>query len=181
MLSSWKTGLTTIAILWRLNILSIHHLNWIWSVSNEAILATKQKFFFAKVALLQSITDIALLGFWLILHPGVFISYYTIICFFAKKKFFECFYFSEYAIRMFLFVFWLRNMPSIKYVGNKGNERGHPKFLQMRRRGERCHASCAGTHLHYPFSCFYLMVSYVSRSPFQYVCFSLWYCAFTSF
>ena len=33
------------------------------TVSNETILATKQEFFFTKVAPLQSITDIELLGF----------------------------------------------------------------------------------------------------------------------
>ena len=35
--------------------------------------------------------------------------------------FFECLYFSEYDIGMLLFVFWLRNRPSIKYVRNWGN------------------------------------------------------------
>ena len=34
-----------------------------FTVSNETILATKQGFFFTKVAPVQSITDIALLGF----------------------------------------------------------------------------------------------------------------------
>ena len=33
------------------------------TVSNETILATKQEFFFTKVAPVQSITDIVLLGF----------------------------------------------------------------------------------------------------------------------
>ena len=33
------------------------------TVSNETILATKQEFFFTKVAPLQSITDIIILGF----------------------------------------------------------------------------------------------------------------------
>ena len=35
--------------------------------------------------------------------------------------FFECVYFSEYDIGMVLFVFWLRNKSSIKYVRNWGN------------------------------------------------------------
>ena len=70
---------------------------------------------------MQSITDIALLGFSLILLPRMFISYYTIIYFFVKKSFFKCLYFSEYNIRMFLLAFWLRNSPSIKYVRNQGN------------------------------------------------------------
>ena len=74
------------------------------TVSNETILATKQEFFFTKVAPVQSITDIVLLGFSLILLPGMFISYYTIIYFFVKNFFsnvyisvntiFECSYLS---------------------------------------------------------------------------------------
>ena len=38
-----------------------------------------------------------------------------------KNFFFENLYFSEYDIPMLLFVFWLRNRPSIKYVCNWGN------------------------------------------------------------
>ena len=38
--------------------------------------------------------------------------------------FFECLYFSEYDIRMLLFVFWLRNRPFIKQVRNWGNGGG---------------------------------------------------------
>ena len=45
-----------------------------FTVSNETILATKQEFFFTKVAPVQSITDFVLLDFWLILLPGMFIS-----------------------------------------------------------------------------------------------------------
>ena len=52
-----------------------------FTISNETILATKQEFFFTKVAPVQSITDIVLLGFSLTLLPGMFISYYTIISF----------------------------------------------------------------------------------------------------
>ena len=62
-------------------------------------------------------TDIVLLGFSLILLPAMLISYYTII-YFRKDFFFKYLYFSEYDIRMFLFVFWLTNRPSIKYVRN---------------------------------------------------------------
>ena len=39
---------------------------WVWLI-NEAIQATRQEFFFTKVASVQSITDIALLDFWLML------------------------------------------------------------------------------------------------------------------
>ena len=46
------------------------------TISNEAILATKQEFFFfAKVVPVQRITDIVLLGFWLILLPWMFIEW----------------------------------------------------------------------------------------------------------
>ena len=82
------------------------------TVSNKTILPTKQEFFFTKAASVQSITDILLLDFWLILLPWIFISSYTTICFFVKNFFFECLYFTEYDILMFLFVFWLRNSPS---------------------------------------------------------------------
>ena len=121
--------------------------------------STSYEFKFTKEAPIQSITDIALLGFSLILLPGMFISYCTIIYFFVYIYIyiyiyiFECLYFSEYDIPMFLFVFWLRNRPSIKYVRRQGNGGGHPKG------GERYHASCVRTHLHYLFSCFCHMVS----------------------
>ena len=52
------------------------------------ILATKQEFFFTKVAPVQSITDTVLL----LLIPGMFISYYTIIYFFVNNFFFEYFF-----------------------------------------------------------------------------------------
>ena len=100
------------------------------TVSNETILATKQEFFFTKVAPLQSMTDIVLLGFWLILLPWMFISSYTTIYFFIKNFFFKYLCFSQYDIRMFLFVFWLRNRPSLKYVRNWGNGGAHPNCVQ---------------------------------------------------
>ena len=65
-----------------------------FTVSNETILATKQEFFFTKVAPGQSITDIVLFGLSLILLPGMFISYYTIIYFFVNKFFFRMFSFQ---------------------------------------------------------------------------------------
>ena len=74
------------------------------TVSNETILATKQEFFFTKVVPVQSITDIVLLGFWSILLPGMFISSYPTIYYFANNFFsnayisvntiFECSYLS---------------------------------------------------------------------------------------
>ena len=57
------------------------------AVSNKTILTTKQEFFFTKVAPVQSITDIVLWSFWLILLPWVFISSYASIFFFVKNFF----------------------------------------------------------------------------------------------
>ena len=88
------------------------------TVLNETIPATKHEIFFTKVAGVQSLIDIVLLGFLLILLPGMFISYYTIIYFFVNNFFFECLYFSECDIQMFLFVFWLIDRLSITYVHN---------------------------------------------------------------
>ena len=64
------------------------------TVSNETILAPKQEFFFTKETPAQSITDIVLLGFWLMLLPAMFISSYTTICFFVKIFFFRMFIFQ---------------------------------------------------------------------------------------
>ena len=58
---------------------------------------------------------------------------------------------------MFLFVFWLRGRPSIKYLHNWGNEGAHPKGAHSR--GEDYHASCVSTHLYHLFSCFCLVLS----------------------
>ena len=106
-------------------------------------------------------TDIVPLGFWLILLPWIFILSYTTIYFFINNFFFfECLCFSEYAIRMFLFVFWSKNRPSIKYLriwGNGGES--HSKCVQVRRGGEGYHVSCVRMHLRDLFSCFYFMVS----------------------
>ena len=48
----------------------------------------------------------------------MFISHYTTIYFSVKIFFFERLYFSEYDIRIFLFVFWVEKRPSIKDVRN---------------------------------------------------------------
>ena len=79
------------------------HGSKIWKVSrcrpiasNETILTTKQEFFFTKVALVQSMTDIkhVLLGFWLMMHSGMFISSYTTVYFFVNNFFFRMFIFQ---------------------------------------------------------------------------------------
>ena len=75
------------------------------TVSTETILKTKQEFFVTKVAHVKSIADILLLGFQLMLFSRMFISFFTNIYFLVKKILFKCLYFSEYKIRMFLFVF----------------------------------------------------------------------------
>ena len=46
------------------------------------------------------------------------------VYFFVINFFLECLYLSEYDVRMFLFVFWLRSRPSIKYMHNWGNREG---------------------------------------------------------
>ena len=104
------------------------------TISNETILATKQEFFFTKVAPVQNITDIVLLGFWLILFPGMFISSYTTIYIFVNN-FFSNVYISVNTIFecSYLF-FWMRNRLSIKYVRNLGNGGGSSKL-------------CAGAYL----------------------------------
>ena len=73
------------------------------AVLNKTILAARQEFFFTKLGHVQSITDIVLLDFWLMLLSWIIISCYTII-YFSVKKFiclniyisvitiFECFY-----------------------------------------------------------------------------------------
>ena len=64
------------------------------TVSNETILATKQEFSSTKGAPVKSITDIVLVGFWLILLPGMFISSYTTIYLFVIFFFFSNAYIS---------------------------------------------------------------------------------------
>ena len=62
-----------------------------------------------------------------------FILHYRL--FFRKEIYsLECFYFSEYDIRMFLFVFWLRKGQPIKYVRNW---RGYVWPSKMRTTGYR--------------------------------------------
>ena len=107
------------------------------TVSNKTILATKQKFCFTKAPPVQSITDIALLGFRLILHPGMFINFILHYhLFFRKEFFFEYLYFSEYDIRMFLFV-WEIGHPLSTYATG-GMEVGLSKMCTGAYRGRVC-------------------------------------------
>ena len=87
----------------------------------------------------------------------MFSSSYTTIYFFVKKFiFFECLYFSEYNIRISLYVFCLRKGPSVKYVRNwwGGMERVIQNAYNCVQEGGGCHVSCVRTHLHYLVSCF---------------------------
>ena len=104
-------------------------------VSNETILATRQGFFFTKVAPLQSISDIVFLDL-------------------SQRKLF---------FRMFMFQWiWHSNVFTCFFV-EKGainsvhtQLAGDPKCVKLRTVGGRgCHASCVGTRLHYLFSCFW--------------------------
>ena len=89
-----------------------------FTVSNEIISATKQEFFLYQSSPRTKHNWHCTNGFFIgtALRNVYFILHYHL--FFRKEFFFECLYFSEYDIRMFLFVFWLRNRPSIKYVRN---------------------------------------------------------------
>ena len=95
-----------------------------FTLLSENILKNEQEFFFTKVDREQSITDIVLLGFSLILLSKMFISeclFHTPPSFiFRKESFFRMFIFqfSEYDIRILLFVFGseFRNRLTIKHV-----------------------------------------------------------------
>ena len=92
--------------------------------------------FLSKVAPVQSITDIVLFDFFIntALLNVFFILHYHL--FFRKEIYFsECFYLSEYDIRMSLYGFWLRKGLSIKNVRNTNGEMGkcHPKCVELMR------------------------------------------------
>ena len=105
------------------------------AVSNETILATKQEFFLTKIAPAQSITDIALLRFWLILLPWMFISSYFTIYFFVKDFFFRMFIFQWIRYSDVLICFWLRKGHPLSTYATGEMERGHPKYVQVRTGG----------------------------------------------
>ena len=119
------------------------------TVSNEAILATRQEFFFTKVAPVQSITEInaALLNVYFILHHHLF---------FVKKYIFPNVYISVNTIfKCFYMLFgWERDHQVSTYATYEGmgESRLHLRTWGV---GRGCHASCVRTHLHYLFSCFW--------------------------
>ena len=90
-------------------------------VLNETILATKQEFFLYKISFRTKHNWHCFIGFLIITAPlnVYFILHYHL--FFRNFFFLEGLYYSKYDIWIFLFVFWLRYRPSIKYVHNWGN------------------------------------------------------------
>ena len=112
------------------------------TVSNEPTLTTKQEFFFEKVAPVQSITDIVLLGFWLILLPGMFISSYTTICFLAKNFFSSNVYISVNTIfKCFYLSFSCEIGHPLSMYVTRGMEGVNPNCIQVLTEGEGYHAS----------------------------------------
>ena len=90
------------------------------TVSNETILATKQEFFIYKSR--PRINHNWHCTFRFLINNAPMNVYFILHChlFFRKEFFFfECLYFGEYDIRKFLFVFWLRNRPSMEGGSSK--------------------------------------------------------------
>ena len=106
------------------------------AASNDTILATRQEFFFTKVAPVQSITDIILFDFWLMLLSWMFISSYTAIYFFVKKFIFSNAYISVNTIVECLYMSfgWERGHQLSTYATD-GEMGGHPKCVQLPREG----------------------------------------------
>ena len=118
---------------------------WRSAASNETILATRQEVFFTKLTsadqgnlltrakhnlhcIIVILINAGLLNFYFILHCYLF---------FGKEiYFFECLYFSEYDIRVSLYVFfWLKKGTSIKDVRNCWVMGVYPKCVQLRTGG----------------------------------------------
>ena len=74
-----------------------------------------------------------IIGFFInaALRNVYFIIYYQ-FTFSSRNCFFECLHFNEYSIRMSLYVFWLRKLPSINTYANEGRMWGHPQYLELR-------------------------------------------------
>ena len=124
------------------------------AVSNEIILATKQEFFFTKVTPVQSVTNTALLNFWLIPLSWIFISSYTTIYFFVKKfivyisvnTIFECPY---------MFFSWEKSHPLSTYATDGWMGRVIQNAYNCVQGRGGCHVSCVPTYLHSLVSCFW--------------------------
>ena len=116
------------------------------TVSNETILATKQEFFFTKVAPVQSMTDIVPLGFWLLLLP---LNVCFILHYHFRKEFFLNIYISVNTIFecSYLFFGWEIGHPLSTYATGGMEGVGHPKCVQVRTRREGYHAYHEGYHI----------------------------------
>ena len=115
------------------------------TVSNETILATGQGFFFTKVAPAQSITDIVLFDFWLMLFSWKFTSSYTTIYFFVKAFIYLNVYISVNTIFECLYMFfgWERGHQLNIWTQLVGKSKTHTAAYK----GKRCLASCLRTSL----------------------------------
>ena len=130
-----------------------------FTASSETTLATKEKFFFTKVAPVESIADIALLGFSLIPLPGKFVSYYTIIYFFINNFFSNVSISVNAIFECSCLSFGWEIGHSLSMYVIRGIEVGHPKCLQMRTGVVGYQASYVRTPFHCFFLCFCHMVS----------------------
>ena len=135
------------------------------AVSNETIPVTRQGFLFTKVAPVESITDIVLLDFWLMLLSWMFISSYTTILSALLNVYFILHYhfifFSGYDIRMSLYDFWLINGPSIKYVHNWREVSS--KMWTVAYRGRRCHVRTCTVSFHF-LALSYIVTCFICRN-----------------
>ena len=113
----------------------------------ETILATRQEFFFTKVAPVQSITDIILFDFWLMLLSWMFISSYTAIYFFVKKFIFSNAYISVNTIVECLYMsFGWERGHQLSTHATDGGMGVIQNACNCQERG--CHDSCVRTHWH---------------------------------
>ena len=97
--------------------------------------------------IINFLINAALLNVYLILHYHLF--------FWKEIYFFECLYFTEFQIRVPLYVFCLRKELSIKHIRNSWGNAGLIQNAYNCLPGRRCHSSCVRTHLHYLFSWFW--------------------------
>ena len=99
------------------------------------------------------------MGFWLILLPGMFISSYNTICFFVNNFFWNVYILVNTIFECsYLYFGWEMGHPLTMYI-NRGMERRHSEYAEVRTVGEGCQASFVRTYLHYFFWCFCLMGS----------------------
>ena len=112
----------------------------IFSIINETILETRQEFFFTKVALAQSTTDIVLLDCWLILLFWLFISSYITIYFFVNKFICSNVYISLNAKFECLYMLfgWESDHQLGTYPTSWRMGEVHPKSARLRKKGLFC-------------------------------------------